>query len=212
MSDRAKPIYTKLKKLYPEARCALEHRDAFELLVSTILSAQCTDKRVNMVTPALFKQYPHAAAMSKATPARLESLIRSTGFYRNKAKSLLGASKAIVEKHAGQVPDTMDELTELPGVARKTANVVLGNAFGKSVGVVVDTHVARLSQRLGLSQHEDPVKIERDLMQQFPRKTWTLLAHLLIEHGRKVCSARKPACTRCALGSLCPKIGVTTDR
>ena len=198
----------KLAEIYPDARCALNHRNAFELLVSTILSAQCTDVRVNMVSPNVFKRWPDAAALARTSQAELESVIRSTGFYRNKAKSLLGASRLIVERFGGRVPDTMAELLELPGVARKTANVVLGNAFGKNEGVVVDTHIARLAGRMGLSRQSDPAKIERDLMALFPRPEWTILAHRLIEHGRKTCAARKPQCDACALAARCPKMGV----
>jgi endonuclease-3 len=186
----------------------LKHRNAFELLIATILSAQCTDVRVNMVTPGLFEKYPDAQAMSSASLASIESLIRSTGFYRNKAKSLKNTSRMLVEKHGGQVPDTMDELTALQGVARKTANVLLGNAFGKNEGVVVDTHVGRLSRRLGLTQHKDPKKVEQDLMAAFPSQQWTLLAHLLIQHGRGDCTARKPKCGPCQLASMCPRVGV----
>ena len=205
---RAQRLYDKLLAEYPDARCALDHRDAFELLVSTILSAQCTDARVNMVTPALFKRFPTAKAMAKADPAELQELIRTTGFFRNKAKSLLGASRKIAGAHRGRVPDTMETLTDLPGVARKTANVVLGNAFAKNEGVVVDTHVGRLAYRMALTSHSDPKKIEHDLMALFPRDTWTMLAHLLIFHGRRVCTARKPMCVRCVVADLCPKVGV----
>ena len=205
---RATRLYKKLEALYPDAKCALTHRDAFELLVATILSAQCTDKRVNMVTPGLFKKYPTPQALAQAPIEDIEEAIRSTGFYRNKAKSIQGASKILSQQHNGAVPDDMDELTQLPGVARKTANVVLGNAYGKNEGVVVDTHVSRLSKRLGLSAHTDTNKIEQDLMRLFPRKNWTLLAHLLIDHGRAVCAARKPKCDQCRLASDCPKIGL----
>ncbi len=205
---RAKRIYDKLVELYPDAHCALDHKNAFELIIATILSAQCTDVRVNMVTPDLFKRYPDAHALAKAKQADVEDLVRTTGFFRNKAKSLLGASRRMVEHHGGEVPDTMDELTALPGVARKTANVVLGNAFGKNVGVVVDTHVGRLSRRLGLTEQTDPVKVEQDLMALLPRDTWTMLSHLLIYHGRQVCAARNPKCDDCALARSCPKVGV----
>lgn len=206
--EQAAEIYRRLLARYPDAHCALTHRNAFELLIATILSAQCTDARVNMVTPVLFGKYPTPAAMAAATPAELEAIIRSTGFYRNKAKSILGASKLIVERFGGEVPDTMEALLELPGVARKTANVVLGNAFGKNEGVVVDTHVARLSRRMGLTKHGDPVKIEQDLIALFPREAWAMLAHLLIFHGRQVCAARKPACEPCVLKDVCPRVGV----
>ena len=208
----AAAVYDHLLALYPDAHCALNHRNAFELLAATILSAQCTDVRVNLVTPALFKKYPDAKALAKADPAELEEIIRSTGFFRSKAKSLMGMARLLVEKFAGEIPRTMAQLVELPGVARKTANVVLGNAFGMNEGVVVDTHIQRLSQRLGLSKHEQPVKIEEDLMALFPRENWTMLAHLLIFHGRQVCAARKPACDRCTLAEICPRIGVACDR
>lgn len=206
--QKEESFYDKLLELYPDAHCALHHKNAFQLLVATILSAQCTDVRVNMVTPALFKKYPNAKALAKADPGDLEGLIRTTGFFRSKAKSLKGASIAIVEEHSAKVPDTMDALTRLPGVARKTANVVLGNAFGKSEGVVVDTHVARLSHRLGLSREKDPKKIEQNLMKQFDRDRWTMLSHLLIFHGRQICLARRPKCDQCKLADICPKIGV----
>lgn len=202
--EHASELYRRLLALYPDAKCALNHRNAFELLIATILSAQCTDARVNIVTPALFKKFPTPQAFAKAEIEEVETLIRSTGFYHNKAKSILGASRLLVEKFGGNVPDTMDALLELPGVARKTANVVLGNAFGKNEGMVVDTHIGRLSIRLGLSKHEHPVKIEKDLMALFPRASWMTLAHLLIYHGRQVCAARKPACARCTLVDLCP--------
>ena len=205
---RARSLYRKLLALYPDATCALIHRDPFELLCATILSAQCTDERVNIVTPTLFEKYPTPAAMAAAKRVDLEKIIRSTGFFRNKAKSLQGAAEMIVREHGGQVPRTMDELLQLPGVARKTANVVLGNAFGKNVGVVVDTHVGRLSRRLGLTAETDPVKVERDLMRLFEPDTWTMLSHLLIFHGRQVCNARKPVCSRCTLRRSCPQIGV----
>lgn len=205
-------LYQRLLKLYPDAKCALNHHNAFELLIATILSAQCTDVRVNMVTPALFKRFPKPADFANASLGEIETLIRSTGFYRNKAKSIQGASKLLVEKFNGQVPRTMEELLELPGVARKTANVVLGNAFGINVGMVVDTHIGRLSRRLGLSKHLDPAKVERDLMRLFPSENWMMLAHLLIYHGRQVCGARKPACERCTLSDICPKNGVVIHK
>jgi len=193
-----------LRRAYPEAACALTHEDPFQLLVATILSAQCTDARVNMVTPALFGAYPDAMAMSRASQEALEEIIRSTGFYRNKAKSLRGASERIVAAFGGSVPRTMEELLTLPGVARKTANVVLGTGYGVAAGVVVDTHVERLSRRLGLSRGKNPEAIEQDLMRVVPRGSWIDLSHLLIFHGRQVCQARKPACDRCPLRSLCP--------
>ncbi|HET9454389.1 MAG TPA: endonuclease III [Gemmatimonadaceae bacterium] len=209
-AQRAPEIYERLEREYPGAECALDHRNPYELLVATILSAQCTDKRVNMVTPALFEKYPDPQAMSVARPETLEEMIKSTGFFRNKSKSLLGMSNAVVEKHGGMVPRTMDELVALPGVGRKTANVVLGNAFGTNEGVVVDTHVSRLSQRLHLTKHTDPVKIEQDLIGLFPRDRWTMLSHLLISHGREICDARRPLCERCVVNHLCPSSRVPT--
>jgi endonuclease III len=204
VAQRAPEIYRRLYAEYPDATCALDHRNPYELLVATILSAQCTDKRVNMVTPALFAKYPDPDALASAKPEELEEMIRSTGFFRAKTKNLLGMSSALTEKHQGQVPSTMDELVQLPGVGRKTANVVLGNAFGRDEGVVVDTHVSRLSQRLALSRAAEPAKIEQDLMALFPRDQWTLLAHLLISHGRAVCIARRPRCESCVVSDLCP--------
>ena len=201
---RAGEILALLKAAHPDARCALDHRDPLQLLVATILSAQCTDVRVNLVTPALFRRCPTAEAYAAIPTPELESLIQSTGFFRNKAKSLRALGSALVERHGGRVPDTMAELVALPGVGRKTANVVLGNAFGKNEGVVVDTHVSRLAARLGLSRERDPVKIERDLEPLFPRAEWTLLAHLLIFHGRRVCRAPRPRCGECPLAALCP--------
>ena len=197
-----------LAAAYPDAGCELDFRNPFELLVATILSAQCTDARVNLVTPALLARYPDAAALARAETGELEALIRSTGFYRNKAKSLLGMARAVVERHGGEVPATMEAMTALPGVGRKTANVVLGTAFGLATGVVVDTHVARLAGRLGLSRRSEPEKIEADLMRLFPPSSWVALAHRLILHGRRVCAARKPACERCSLAAICPKVGV----
>ena len=193
-----------LAQLYPAAGIALHFHDPFELLVATILSAQSTDKTVNEVTPALFQKYPDADSLAAAAPAALEELIHRTGFFRNKAKSLLGCARALVEKHEGKVPQTMQELLALPGVGRKTANVVLGNAFGKNEGVVVDTHVQRLSQRLRFTAHTQPEKIERDLMHIVPSKDWTLFSHRLILHGRQICSARKPKCSVCVLAPDCP--------
>jgi len=200
----AAEYYRRLRAAYPDAHCALDHHDAYQLLVATILSAQCTDVRVNMVTPALFARYPDAAALAAADRGHLEAMIKSTGFFRNKAKSLEGMARAETERHGGRVPRTMEDLTALPGVGRKTANVVLGNVFGVNDGIVVDTHVARLSKRMGLTRETDPVKIERALMPLFPRSEWTMLSHLLIEHGRKVCDARKPRCGECVLADLCP--------
>jgi endonuclease-3 len=201
---RASLALRRLKKAYPDSACGLVHDGPFRLLAATILSAQCTDVMVNKVTPALFAAYPDAPAMARADQDKLEALIRSTGFYRNKAASLIACSRAIVEQHGGEVPRTMEELTTLRGVARKTANVVLGNAFGKNIGVVVDTHVKRLSGRLGFSSQSSPEKIEQDLMPLFPRKEWTLLSHLLIDHGRAVCPSRKPKCGQCTLADICP--------
>jgi endonuclease-3 len=205
---RAAAIEAGLAAAYPDAACELAFRDPYELLVATILSAQCTDARVNVVTPALFAKFPDAGALAAARPAALEKLIRSTGFYRNKAKSLLGMARAVVERHGGEIPPRMDDLTRLPGVGRKTANVVLGTAFGMPTGVVVDTHVARLAGRLGLSEEDDPEKIERDLMELFPPASWIALGHRLILHGRRVCKARTPDCEGCPLAPLCPRIGV----
>ena len=201
---RAEEIVGRLHREYPDAHCALDHRNAFELLVATILSAQCTDERVNQVTPALFRRFPAPVDLAAAEREGLELMIRPTGFFRNKAKSLLGMAAAVVERHGGEIPRTMDELTELPGVGRKTANVVLGNAFDENVGIVVDTHVRRVSQRLRLTTNEDPEKIERDLMQLIPREEWTDFSHLLIWHGRKICVARKPRCELCPLADICP--------
>jgi endonuclease-3 len=201
---RAAEIIERLHREYPDSRCSLTHRNAYELLTATILSAQCTDERVNQVTPALFERYPAAEDLAHARPAELESLIRPTGFYRNKAKSLLGMAGAVADRHGGRVPDTMEELVDLPGVGRKTANVVLGNAFDKAVGVVVDTHVTRLAGRLGLTRHRDPIRIEQDLMKRIPREEWTDLAHLFIDHGRAVCKAPTPRCERCVLNDICP--------
>jgi len=200
----AADVYDRLAKEYPDAHCELDYRTPLELLCATILSAQCTDKRVNMVTPTLFARYPSASALSEAKPEELEEIIKSTGFFRNKTKSLLGMSAAVVEKHRGEVPRTMAELVKLPGVGRKTANVVLGNAFGIDEGVVVDTHVNRLSNRLALTRESDPVKIEQDLMTLYPKDQWTMLSHLLISHGREVCDAKRPECERCVVNHLCP--------
>jgi len=197
-------ILSRLKELYPDARCALEYRNAYELLCATILSAQCTDVRVNMVTPTLFSRYPTPFELARAEPAEVEEIIKSTGFFRNKTKSLIGMAQAVVADHNGEIPRTMEELRRLPGVGRKTANVVLGNAYNINEGVTVDTHVARLSGLLGLTREQDPVKIEQDLMRLFPQAGWGLLSHLLIFHGRQVCIARRPRCGECVLASLCP--------
>jgi endonuclease III len=193
-----------LKASYPEAHCALHHRNPFELLVATILSAQCTDKRVNMVTPDLFAAYPDAAALAQAPLDDVERLIASTGFFRAKARNLTGMAQALVAEYGGQVPASMSALVGLPGVGRKTANVLLGNAFGIDEGIVVDTHVGRLSGLLGFTRHDDAVKIEQDLVRLVPRADWTLFSHLLIEHGRAVCVARRPRCAECPLLALCP--------
>ncbi len=207
-SQRAPEIFDRLRAAYPDARCSLDFENPFQLLVATILSAQCTDKRVNMVTPTLFAAYPTPAALAAAKQEHVEELVKTTGFFRNKAKSLLGVSAAIESRHGGDVPATLDELVVLPGVGRKTANVILGNAFNRNEGIVVDTHVARVSKRLGLTKHDDPVKIEQDLMKLFPRDRWTLLSHLLIYHGRQICEARVPKCSQCPIGDLCPSFGI----
>jgi endonuclease-3 len=205
---RLKKIIAALDRTYPEAHCELNHADPLELLVATILSAQCTDKRVNIVTKELFKKYRSAADYANAPLAELEQAIKTTGFFRNKAKNIQTCCRKLVERHNSQVPRTMEELTKLDGVGRKTANVVLGNAFGVNVGVVVDTHVARLSHRLGLTKQKDPEKIEQELMALVPQKQWTLFSHWLIWHGRRRCDARKPDCDHCEIGKLCPQIGV----
>lgn len=204
LTARASRIADLLAGEYPEATTALRHRSAFELLVATILAAQCTDARVNTVTPELFRRWPDAEAMSSAGQEEMEEAVRSTGFFRNKAKNVIATARAIAAHHGGRVPETMEELTALPGVARKTANVVLGSWFGKAVGVVVDTHCQRLARRLALTRHDDPVKIERDLMDVLPRERWTAFAHQLVFHGRRVCAARKPRCGSCVLRDLCP--------
>lgn len=208
VATRVRKIIQKLRAAHPEARCALRHQNPLQLLVATILSAQCTDERVNRVTPALFAKYRTAAEFAAAPPGELEEMIRSTGFFRNKARAIRNGCRAIAERHAGRVPDTMAELLKLDGCGRKTANVVLGVAFGKAEGLVVDTHVARLSYRLGLTRHRQPAKIERALMRLVPRSQWIDFSHLLIWHGRKRCTARKPDCIQCELKNLCPKIGV----
>ena len=201
-----------LRAAYPEAECALRHEDAFQLLAATILSAQCTDARVNMVTPELFRRWPSPAALADASQAEVEGVVRSTGFFRNKAKSLRGMAAALRDRHGGSVPRTMEELTALPGVARKTANVVLGTAFGIAEGVVVDTHVGRIARRLGLTREEDPVKVERDLVAALPREEWVMFSHRLIHHGRRVCTARSPRCGDCPVGALCPSRDPGTPR
>jgi len=202
--ERVVQLVKLFPKVYPNARCELDFHNPLELLVATILSAQCTDVRVNQVTPTLFAKYPTARDYAEATPSTLEKLIRSTGFFRSKARSIRGAAGAIVAEHAGRVPDTMEKLRGLPGVGRKTANVVLGNAFGKDEGIVVDTHVIRLCYRLGLTRQTDPEKIERELMKLVPQKHWTNWSHWLIWHGRRRCFARKPDCHRCEIFQLCP--------
>jgi endonuclease-3 len=204
LRDHAAAVYRGLAALYPDAHCELDYRDAWQLLVATILSAQCTDRRVNMVTPVLFAKYPDAAALAAARQEDVEEIIRSTGFFRNKARNLVAMAGALVERHASLVPPSMDELVKLPGVGRKTANVVLGNACDINVGVVVDTHVQRVGARLGLTTETDPEKIERDLMALFPQDHWTMLSHLLIWHGRRICEARKPKCGECHLNTICP--------
>jgi endonuclease-3 len=202
--ERAVEINARLKRMYPKAKCSLDYTTPFELLMATILAAQSTDVRVNIVTKSLFRKYPGPAAFAAASQVEMERDVRQTGFFRNKAKAVIACSKAIVERHGGEVPRTMEELTALPGVGRKTANVVLGNAFKIAVGVVVDTHVTRLSGRLGLTANSDPVKIEQDLMKLIPQKEWTVFAHRLIYHGRQICIARKPKCAECDLNDVCP--------
>jgi endonuclease-3 len=201
---RTRTIIARLKREFPDAKCALDHTSPLELLVATILSAQCTDARVNLVTPVLFAKYRSAADYAAADPAVFEREIQSTGFFRNKTKSILGMARALEEDHGGQVPDTMEALVALPGVGRKTANVVLGNAFGKNEGIVVDTHVGRISGLLKLTQETNPEKIERDLTALLPRNDWTIFSHLLILHGRKTCIARRPKCESCRINDLCP--------
>jgi endonuclease III len=197
-------MYSRLVKLYPDAHVELDYTTPFQLLIATILSAQCTDKRVNMVTPLVFKTFLTAQSLADADPAVMEEMIRSTGFFRNKTRSLIALGKALVERHNGEVPNSMEELVKLPGVGRKTANVILGNAFNKNEGVVVDTHVGRLAVRLGLTKQTDPVKAEQELMALFPQQDWTMLAHVLIFHGRRVCFARTPKCPICTLAAICP--------
>lgn len=200
----AREIQRRLALEYPDAHCELDHRNAFELAVATVLSAQCTDKRVNIVTPELFRRWPDAPALAAAPIDAIEDVIRSTGFFRNKAKSIQGLARLLVAEHGGEIPSTMEALVLLPGIGRKTANVVLGNAFGMNEGVVVDTHVARLSARFGLTKETDAVRIERALMPLFERETWAQLSHLMIWHGRRTCDARKPKCDDCVLVDICP--------
>lgn len=204
LGAHATVLLERLLERYPDAHCALDFGTAFELLCATILSAQCTDKRVNMVTPALFARYPDAEALAAARQEDVEELVRTTGFFRNKAKSLIGMATALVERHGGEVPANMAALVLLPGVGRKTANVILGNAFGLNEGIVVDTHVTRLGNRLGLTSESDAVKIEQALVPLFPRDQWTMVSHLLIAHGRQICDARKPRCGDCPLADICP--------
>lgn len=206
--DRAGRVYQLLEREYPDARCELDFDDAFQLAVSTILSAQTTDVRVNAATPALFARYPGAEELAEAEVEDVEELVRATGFFRNKARHIVGFARRLVSEHDGRVPRTMEDLTKLPGVGRKTANVILGNAFGLNEGVVVDTHVKRLSGLLGFTREKDPVKVERDLIALFPRPDWTMLSHLLIWHGRRVCVARRPRCVECALAEECPSARV----
>jgi endonuclease-3 len=203
---RARRIARALARLYPDARCSLDHDGPLQLLVATILSAQCTDVRVNQVTPALFRRYPDTHAFAGADQAELEALIQSTGFFRNKAKNIIACCRQLVEQHGGEVPGSMEELVPLAGVGRKTANVILGNAFGVP-GLPVDTHVGRLSQRMGLTEHADPVRIEEELTALLPPTEWTAFGHRMIYHGRQVCHSRKPLCEGCELASLCPRIG-----
>jgi endonuclease-3 len=209
LKQRSLEILIRLKRLYPEAPCTLNYETPVQLLVATILSAQCTDDRVNLVTPALFERFPDAVALANADLEELESLVRSTGFYRNKSKNIKGACQAIVNKFNNQVPQRMEMLLELPGVARKTANVVLAHAFGINMGVTVDTHVKRLSQRLGLTEHTDPIRIERDLMVLLPQPDWENWSIRLVYHGRAVCNARNPACNICELADLCPSANIS---
>ncbi len=207
-TTRAKKIAAELLRLYPQPECALTHENAFQLAVATILSAQCTDLRVNMVTPVLFRKFPTPEQLARATQDEIETIIQSTGFFRNKAKNILGFANAIVHEYGGVVPQELDALVTLPGVGRKTANVVLGTAFGIASGVVVDTHVMRLSQRMGLTKEDDAVKIERDLMKLLPQESWIVFSHAMIWHGRRVCNARNPNCADCTLVKLCDRVGV----
>lgn len=206
--EQGAAVARRLSKLYPQALCSLDFTSPFQLLIATILSAQCTDKRVNAVTGSLFGRWPTAAALAAATQAEVEAVIRSTGFFRAKAKNIRGCCQSLVERHGCEVPRTLEELVRLPGVGRKTANVVLGSGFGLPSGVVVDTHVGRLSRRLGLTRHADAVKAERDLIAAIPKSHWIAFSHRLIEHGRAVCTARRPRCEDCPLAGLCPRVGV----
>ena len=209
---RTQQIIRLLKRAYPDAKCSLNHSNAFELLIATILSAQCTDERVNIVTADLFRKYRKPEDYLKVSAKELQKDIRTTGFFRNKTKSIQGTAKVLTEQYGGKVPDSMDELLELPGVARKTANVVLGTAFGINSGIVVDTHVTRLSHRLGLTEQKTAEKIERDLVELVPKKDWVIFSHLLIYHGRKVCKARNPACAECVVEKLCPSSYLKTGQ
>ena len=209
---RALEVNQRLKTLYPDARVELDFNNAFELLIATILAAQSTDVRVNIVTKSLFRKYPDARAFANADLVEMEVAVKQTGFFRNKAKAVINCSKALVERHGGEVPKTIEELIELPGVGRKTANVILGNAYGINAGVIVDTHVTRLSGRLAFTKHADPVDIERDLMRLVPREEWTAFANRLILHGRRVCNARKPDCPNCVVNDICPSAILTDDR
>ena len=206
--DQGAAVARRLGKVYPQALCSLDFASPFQLLIATILSAQCTDKRVNAVTGSLFGRWPTAAALAAASQAEVEAVIRSTGFFRAKAKNIRGCCQSLVERHGGEVPRTLEELVRLPGVGRKTANVVLGSGFGLPSGVVVDTHVGRISRRLGLTRHADAVKAERDLIAAIPKSHWIVFSHRLIEHGRTVCTARRPRCEDCPLTDLCPRVGV----
>jgi endonuclease III len=208
LKSHSRRVCAGLKRAYPEATCALIHSNPYQLLVATILSAQCTDARVNMVTPELFRRFPDPPHLAKAEPAELEDLIRSTGFFRAKSRSLLAMAQQVVERHDGAIPRDLEALTALSGVGRKTANVVLGTAFGIASGIVVDTHVKRLARRLGLTSQVAPERIERELMEVIPRRQWVDLSHRLIQHGRRVCLARRPRCETCSLRSICPKVGV----
>ena len=205
---RAARVAERLAEAYPAAHCSLDFANPFQLLIATILSAQCTDKRVNAVTGPLFRRWPDPASLAAASPRDLEAAIRTTGFFRSKAKSILGCCRALVERHGGEVPRSLEDLVRLAGVGRKTANVVMGSAFGEATGVVVDTHVGRISRRLGLTRQADAVKAERDLVAILPRRHWIAFSHRVIEHGRTVCTARAPRCEGCPLADLCPKVGV----
>ncbi len=211
LRKHAAAVVRLLRKAYPEAECALKHENAFQLLVATILSAQCTDERVNQVTPELFKRYPAPADLAAAKRTDIERIIQSTGFFRNKAKSIHELSQRLTDEFGGRVPQDIEILVTLPGIGRKTANVVLGTAFGIASGVVVDTHVHRISQRLGLTKEDTPVKIEQDLMQLLPKKEWIDYSHRVIHHGRQVCKARRPLCDQCSLAKNCPRVGVSPD-